>query len=171
MRDLCWNPVHVRLSEFRAGAGRFVRVRRGLRLRSDVHVQGLPARERADGGEPLVDRCGDAHMHPVAAGEVTDPAPEEIDIQRRHSELSEQRRPYIHRQSGTSTDQDRASGKFEGLAHGRLSSGLDGLPRDDVDPGRHDDNAILLIRGEPRGQHVTRFGGRVVPSIGQPFRE
>jgi hypothetical protein len=46
--------VHLRLSEFRAGAGRFVPVRRGLRLRADVHLQGLPARERADGGESLM---------------------------------------------------------------------------------------------------------------------
>lgn len=54
MRDLCWNPVHLRLSEFRAGAGRLVPVRRGLRLRADLHLQGLPARERVDGGESLM---------------------------------------------------------------------------------------------------------------------
>ncbi len=54
MQDLRGNPVHLRLSEFRAGAGRLVPVRRSLQLRADVHVQGLPARERANGGEPLM---------------------------------------------------------------------------------------------------------------------
>ena len=53
MRDLRWDPVHVWLPEF-PGDERFVPVRRGLQLRSYVHLRGLPARERADGGEPLM---------------------------------------------------------------------------------------------------------------------
>src|SRR6476660_2167836 len=53
MRDLRWNPVHVWLPKF-PGDEPFVPVRRGLQLRSHVHLRGLPARERAEGGEPLM---------------------------------------------------------------------------------------------------------------------
>ena len=54
MRDLRWDPVHLRLPEFSAGAECFVPVRRGLQLRSDVHLQQLSAREGAHLGDPVM---------------------------------------------------------------------------------------------------------------------
>jgi hypothetical protein len=46
--------VHLRLPESSAGAGRFVRVRRGVQLRREVQLHQLPARKRADLGDPVM---------------------------------------------------------------------------------------------------------------------
>lgn len=45
--------MHVRLPE-RRGSASLVPVRGRLQLRPDLQLQGLPARQRAQGGEPLM---------------------------------------------------------------------------------------------------------------------
>src|SRR3954452_148442 len=54
MRHLRWDPVHLWLPDSRAGADRFVPVRRGLQLRRHVQLQRLPARQRAHLGDPVM---------------------------------------------------------------------------------------------------------------------
>jgi hypothetical protein len=49
-------------AECRDSAGSFVPVRRGLQLRPDVHVRGLPARERTPDGEPVTHGVGSVCM-------------------------------------------------------------------------------------------------------------
>ena len=46
--------MYLRLPESSEPAGSFVPVRRGLQLRPELHLQGLPARERAPVGEPVM---------------------------------------------------------------------------------------------------------------------
>jgi hypothetical protein len=54
LRGLHRFGMHLRLPERRGSAGHLVPVRRVLQLRPDVHLQGLPARERTPSGEPVV---------------------------------------------------------------------------------------------------------------------
>src|SRR4051812_46806646 len=58
MRDLRWDPVHLRLPESCVGGDRFLPMRRRLHLRRDVHLQQLPARERAQGGDAVTVHIG-----------------------------------------------------------------------------------------------------------------
>jgi hypothetical protein len=58
--------MHLRLPEIGGPAGSFAPVRRGLQLRPDVHLQGLPAHERSPGGEPVM--LADAGSMPYAIG-------------------------------------------------------------------------------------------------------
>ena len=100
-------------------------------------------------------RCpGYALMHPLPLGKVTDPAPQESEIQGRYSKLSKQKGPCVHHQCGANTDQNRAQHEFDCLTHGnpfgRPSASTSSVPSGaaiikfvlpDVSPRLHYDRA------------------------------